>query len=177
MGVREANIVHKYAYNFVESISYRDDIWRVYDEVSRIVSIIHNTKLNRILQSPTTSKQDKESFLRNLRQSEYRFVNDLIERLIQDENYDLVLPTLEDVLLKISKSQNEYDMVVTSFQALTEQQKERITAIAQERFSVKIHNVIEEIDKEILGGFIVNVNHRVIDTSVRTQLGDIRKKL
>ncbi|MHC5924190.1 F0F1 ATP synthase subunit delta, partial [Streptococcus pyogenes] len=78
---------------------------------------------------------------------------DLIERLIEDENYDLVLPTLEDVLLKISKSQNEYDMVVTSFQALTEQQKERITAIAQERFSVKIHNVIEEIDKEILGGF------------------------
>lgn len=34
-------------------------------------------------------------------------INDLIETLIQDENYDLLLPTLEDILLKISKSKNE----------------------------------------------------------------------
>lgn len=177
MGVREATIAHKYAYNFVENITHRDDIWQIYDEVNRIVTIIRNTKLNRVLQSSTVSKVDKEKFLRNLRQSDYRFINDLIENLILDENYELVLPTLEDVLLKISKSQNEYDMVVTTFQPLTDEQKERLTATVEERFTVKVHNVIEEIDKELLGGFVINVDHRVIDTSVRTQLRDIRKKL
>ena len=177
MGVKEATIVHQYAYQFVEDIAYREDIWAIYDEVQRMIVIIEETKLNRILSSPTVSSEDKAGFVRNLRQSSYRFINDLIETLIQDENYDLLLPTLEDILLKISKSKNEYDMVVTSFQALTEEQKQRLTAIVEERFSVKVHNVIEEIDKELLGGFIVNVNHRVIDTSVRAQLGDIRKKL
>lgn len=177
MGVREAALVHKYAYQFVEEVSHREDIWNIYDEVNRMISIIQNTKLNRLLSSPTVSTQDKHEFIRNLRQSEYRFINDLVEDLIQDKNYDLLLPTLEDILLKISKSKNEYDMVVTTFQAMTEEQKQRLMVIVEERFSVKVHNIIEEIDKELLGGFVVNVNHRVIDTSVRTQLGDIRKKL
>ena len=177
MGVKEATIVHQYAYQFVENIAYRDDIWSIYDEVRRMIAIIEETKLNRILSSPTVSNEDKADFVRKLRQSEYRFVNDLIESLIQDEHFDLLLPTLEDILLKISKSKNEYDMVLTSFQPLTEEQKQRLTAIVEERFSVKVHQIIEEIDKELLGGFIVNVNHRVIDTSVRAQLGDIRKKL
>ena len=177
MGVKEATIVHQYAYQFVENIAYRDDIWSIYDEVHRMIAIIEETKLNRILSSPTVSNEDKADFVRKLRQSEYRFVNDLIESLIQDEHFDLLLPTLEDILLKISKSKNEYDMVLTSFQPLTEEQKQRLTAIVEERFSVKVHQIIEEIDKELLGGFIVNVNHRVIDTSVRAQLGDIRKKL
>ena len=177
MGVKEATIVHQYAYQFVENIAYREDIWSIYDEVRRMIAIIEETKLNCILSSPTVSNEDKADFVRKLRQSEYRFVNDLIESLIQDEHFDLLLPTLEDILLKISKSKNEYDMVLTSFQPLTEEQKQRLTAIVEERFSVKVHQIIEEIDKELLGGFIVNVNHRVIDTSVRAQLGDIRKKL
>ena len=177
MGVKEATIVHQYAYQFVENIAYRDDIWSIYDEVRRMIAIIEETKLNRILSSPTVSNEDKADFVRKLRQSEYRFINDLIESLIQDEHFDLLLPTLEDILLKISKSKNEYDMVLTSFQPLTEEQKQRLRAIVEERFSVKVHQIIEEIDKELLGGFIVNVNHRVIDTSVRAQLGDIRKKL
>ena len=177
MGVKEATIVHQYAYQFVENIAYREDIWSIYDEVRRMIAIIEETKLNRTLSSPTVSNEDKADFVRKLRQSEYRFVNDLIESLIQDEHFDLLLPTLEDILLKISKSKNEYDMVLTSFQPLTEEQKQRLTAIVEERFSVKVHQIIEEIDKELLGGFIVNVNHRVIDTSVRAQLGDIRKKL
>ena len=177
MGVKEATIVHQYAYQFVENIAYRDDIWSIYDEVRRMIAIIEEIKLNRILSSPTVSNEDKADFVRNLRQSEYRFINDLIESLIQDEHFDLLLPTLEDILLKISKSKNEYDMVLTSFQPLTEEQKQRLRAIVEERFSVKVHQIIEEIDKELLGGFIVNVNHRVIDTSVRAQLGDIRKKL
>ena len=177
MGVKEATIVHQYAYQFVEDIAYREDIWAIYDEVRRMIAIIEETKLNRILSTPTVSNEDKADFARKLRQSEYRFINDLIESLIQDEHFDLLLPTLEDILLKISKSKNEYDMVLTSFQPLTEEQKQRLRAIVEERFSVKVHQIIEEIDKELLGGFIVNVNHRVIDTSVRAQLGDIRKKL
>lgn len=177
MGVKESVIVHKYAYNFVEDIAYRDDIWQIYDEIFQIVSIIRETKLNRILNSSTVSREDKEGFVRNLRRSEYRFVNDLIENILQDRNAALLLATLEDILLKISKSKNEFDMEVTTFQSLSAVQKQRLTAIVEERFAVKVRNVIEEIDRDLLGGFIVTINHRVIDTSVRTQLGDIRKKL
>ncbi|TCD46556.1 F0F1 ATP synthase subunit delta [Streptococcus sp. X16XC17] len=177
MGVKETAVVQKYAQNFVDRYGDREDIWHVYDEVQHIVHIIRDTRLNRILISSTVSTKDKEEFIRILRRSEYRFVNDLVEAIIQEGNADLLLSTLEEVLLKISKSKNEFDMVITSIQSLSDEQKQRLAALAESRFDVKVRNVLEQIDREILGGFIVTVNHRVIDASVRTQLKDIRKKL
>ncbi|WP_333565174.1 F0F1 ATP synthase subunit delta, partial [Streptococcus parasuis] len=33
------------------------------------------------------------------------------------------------------------------------------------------------LDASLLGGFVLTINHKVIDASVRTQLKDVRKKL
>ncbi|MGT2911931.1 F0F1 ATP synthase subunit delta [Streptococcus cameli] len=177
MNIRESALAHKYARNFVEVISEREDIWHIFDELQSYVQIINETGLNRMLHDATVSNTDKEAFIRTLRHSSYRAVNDLIESVIQGGEYSLLREVLQVSMKLISKQKNEFDAYVSTFQALTKEQKRRIHALAESRFDVRIRQVIEEIDKELLGGFIVTVNHRVIDASVRTQLNDIRKKL
>lgn len=177
MAAREDAFVQKIAQTFVEQVYDREDIWHIYDEVEHILDIIKETHLGRILNSATVSLEDKEEFLRTLRQSEYRFVNDLVEVVIQNGQAGLLKEILETVLFKISKHKNAFDAVVTSVQPLTDEQKERIATLTEKRFDIRVRNVVEHIDREILGGFIVNINHHVIDASVRSQLKDIRKKL
>lgn len=41
---KEATVVHQYAYQFVENIAYREDIWAIYDEVQRMIVIIEESK-------------------------------------------------------------------------------------------------------------------------------------
>lgn len=177
MGKREVVLVQKYAQSFVERVENRDDIWDVCDDIQRLLDIIHETKLDGILNSSTVSPEEKEGFVRTLRQSRYRFVNELIELILEEEQADLLSAILEEILLRISKQKNEFDATVASVYPLTEEQKERIRVLVENRFRVRVRNIIEEIDKELLGGFVVTVNHRVIDTSVRAQLKDIRSKL
>lgn len=42
---------------------------------------------------------------------------------------------------------------------------------------MRVRNIVEEQDASLLGGFVLTINHKVIDASVRTQLKDVRKTI
>ncbi|HEL1612711.1 MULTISPECIES: F0F1 ATP synthase subunit delta [Streptococcus] len=177
MNARENALVQKYALSFVEKVSDHAEIWEMYDQLSELITIIHDSKLNRLLLSATVSREEKAAFVRTVRQSSFWQINDLIEDIIRDGHADLLLETLERVRLQISKFKNEFEAHVVSVYPLTEVQKDRLRQLVEERFSLRVRTIIEELDQSLLGGFIVSVNHKVIDASVRTQLKDVRKKL
>ncbi|HFH9945667.1 TPA: F0F1 ATP synthase subunit delta [Streptococcus suis] len=177
MNARENALVQKYALSFVEKVSDHAEIWEMHDQLSELITIIHDSKLNRLLLSATVSREEKAAFVRTVRQSSFWQINDLIEDIIRDGHADLLLETLERVRLQISKFKNEFEAHVVSVYPLTEAQKDRLRQLVEERFSLRVRNIIEELDPSLLGGFIVTVNHKVIDASVRTQLKDVRKKL
>ena len=97
--------------------------------------------------------------------------------MIRDGHADLLLETLERAQLQISKLKNEFDAHIASVYPLTEQQKSRLRQLVEERFGLRVRNIVEELDASLLGGFVLTINHKVIDASVRTQLKDVRKKL
>ena len=66
---------------------------------------------------------------------------------------------------------------MTTAVALTDEQKERILALVAEKIGVKVGKLVENIDESILGGFIINVNNKVIDTSIRRQLQTFKMNL
>ncbi|HEL2110458.1 TPA: F0F1 ATP synthase subunit delta [Streptococcus suis] len=177
MNARENALVQKYALSFVEKVSDHAEIWEMYDQLSELITIIHDSKLNRLLLSATVSREEKAAFVRTVRQSSFWQINDLIEDIIRDGHADLLLETLERVRLQISKFKNEFEAHVVSVYPLTEAQKDRLRQLVEKRFSLRVRTIIEELDQSLLGGFIVTVNHKVIDASVRTQLTDVRKKL
>ncbi|HEL2056243.1 TPA: F0F1 ATP synthase subunit delta [Streptococcus suis] len=177
MNARENALVQKYALSFVEKVSDHAEIWEMYDQLSELITIIHDSKLNRLLLSATVSREEKAAFVRTVRQSSFWQINDLIEDIIRDGHADLLLETLERVRLQISKFKNEFEAHVVSVYPLTEAQKDRLRQLVEKRFSLRVRTIIEELDQGLLGGFIVTVNHKVIDASVRTQLKDVRKKL
>ncbi|HEL2738641.1 TPA: F0F1 ATP synthase subunit delta [Streptococcus suis] len=177
MNARENALVQKYALSFVEKVSDHAEIWEMYDQLSELITIIHDSKLNRLLLSATVSREEKAAFVRTVRQSSFWQINDLIEDIIRDGHADLLLETLERVRLQISKFKNEFEAHVVSVYPLTEAQKDRLRQLVEKRFSLRVRTIIEELDQSLIGGFIVTVNHKVIDASVRTQLKDVRKKL
>lgn len=177
MSPKEVAQVYAYAHRFVDRVGHQEDIWSVYDDIAGLVTIMENSKIARFFNDVTVSTEDKEAFARTLRQSDYRVVNDLIENVLREEQADLLLPVLQEVLVQINSHKNEFDATIVSVQPLTDKQKERLCRLMEQRFHLKVRQVIEEIDKDLLGGFVITVNNRVIDASVRSQLQDIRSKL
>lgn len=177
MNAKENALVQNYAQSFVNKVNDREDVWAIFDEVARIISIIKENDLDNLLASETISTEKKDEFVRTIRQSQYRIVNDLIESVLLEGNVSLLSAILEDILRRISQNKNEFDARIASVYPLSDAQKEKICSLVEKRFDLKVRNVVEELDKSLLGGFVVSVNHRIIDASVRTQLREIKSKL
>lgn len=177
MNAKENDLVQNYAQSFVNKVNDREDVWAIFDEVSRIISIIKENELDNLLDSETVSQEKKEEFVRTVRQSQYRVVNDLIETILLEGNASLLSAVLGDILHRISQNKNEFDAHIASVYPLSDEQKKKVCSLVEKQFDLKIRNIVEELDKSLLGGFVVTVNHRIIDASVRTQLRDIKSKL
>lgn len=177
MNVRENALVQKCALSFIEKVGNHENIWDIYEQISDLLSIIHDSQLSDILRSGNVSREDKITLIRTLQQSDFWQINDLIEYMIHTGHPDLISEALEAAKFEINKFKNEFDASIVSVYSLTETQKQRICQLVEKRFSLGIHDVKEVLDPNILGGFIVTVNHKVIDASVRRQLKNARNRL
>ena len=82
--------------------------------------------------------------------------------------------SVEKLLENKNATMQALDNTISS---LTDEQKERILALVAEKFGVKAGKLVEDIDESILGGFVINVNNKVIDTSIRRQLQEFKMNL
>ncbi|MDR0921559.1 MAG: F0F1 ATP synthase subunit delta [Lactobacillales bacterium] len=66
---------------------------------------------------------------------------------------------------------------VTTAVPLTNEQKNQIAVGLAQRLAVKTVDLEEKVDKEIVGGVIVEANHQIIDGSIKSQLTKLRNLL
>lgn len=88
-----------------------------------------------------------------------------------------LVPIFSEVLKMTEDQAETYEMTVTSVLPLTLSQRQRLTALVSQRLGLKIGQVHQVLDARLLGGFMVEVNHQVIDASVRHQLQVLRQNL
>lgn len=100
-----------------------------------------------------------------------------ITKYIQDEGKTSLLPKVGRLLGKVSE-QSQEDAVahVISAVALSDDEKARI-----ERFVFRLmgHSVTVDatVDRDVVGGFVINIGDWVVDTSLNGQLQNMQKTL
>ncbi|WP_019785772.1 F0F1 ATP synthase subunit delta, partial [Streptococcus sobrinus] len=56
-------------------------------------------------------------------------------------------------------------------------QKERILALGNQKFEISAQTLVEDLDESIIGGFVLQGNNKIIDTSIRSQLQQLKNNL
>ena len=177
MDLKKDALVHKYALEVVQKAKDSDQLAVVYEDVSQILDIFEETKLNAVLTSERFEKVEKMGLIRQLPHSGHHYLNQLLESLATEDEFGMILPILQEVIVKIGEETQIFDMEVVAAQPLTQLQKERLRHIVETKFLIKTHRLIETIDEKLLGGFVIKVNNQIIDASVQTQIQDIKQKL
>lgn len=75
-----------------------------------------------------------------------------------------------------NKHQGIQEATVISAVALSSEQRDEIIRIVKE-VTLKSVELTEKVDERIMGGFVLRIDDREIDDSVRTRLQDMRSKL
>ena len=88
---------------------------------------------------------------------------------------------IENILAYFESKVLEYKKIgiahVTSASALTDQQKEEVQKRLLETTSYESIQTEYQVDASLSGGIVIQIGDRVVDGSIRTQLGNMAKEL
>ncbi|MCY7147494.1 F0F1 ATP synthase subunit delta [Streptococcus gordonii] len=177
MDKRSDAIIEKYAAPFVQIVLEKNQQRDVFRELSQIKGIFEETYLADFLSHIGVSQAEKSKVLRLFQTCDSVLVNNLIEVLIKNGREDFFYPILLDILKKIEKETNEFEVTIHSVEGLSEEQKARLIPVIEKKMNLKVRSIKENLDRSLIGGFAITANHKIIDTSIKRQLKAVKEKL
>ena len=157
---------------------------RMYEESKELLSIFStNTNFNTIFKSQLLNKKKQISVVSNLfsekKEKKIQVSKDLLG-LIMLLATNSRLNILEGVLkryLELHISDNkEIEVKVSSVVKINDSLENNLKKILSKNGKLKV-KIINLIDKDLLGGLIIQIGSNLIDTSIRTKLNTLKNAM
>ncbi len=150
---------------------------KVSEDMLFISEVCKIVEVKEVLDSPIIVPSKKTKIFHSiLEKSIEKITLSLVDLLIKNgrESYlPAVARVFRDETLKYKGITETY---LTTAVPVNDKVRNQISELISSVFKTKVE-LIENIDKEIIGGFILKVNDNFIDASVRNKLRKIRKEL
>ncbi|NLG17937.1 MAG: ATP synthase F1 subunit delta [Fibrobacter sp.] len=150
----------------------------VRDIFSSTISLMHSSKafLN-FLSHPQIPQQEKITLLQKIFEGK---IPSLIVRVLQDlfsNNAISILPLIKEKMREYyNQVKNIQDAKLISAEPLTDKQKSALISSLSKFCDCSI-NILFETDQSLIGGFRLKIGDKVIDSSIRAQLQNIKEML
>lgn len=175
-----AKLVSKvYGDALLETATENNNIDEIFEEVKSLKAIfMDNPDLKKILESPKIVRQEKidtikEIFANRLSDTVMGFLIAVVDKSRQAEFEEIFDYFIDEV--------KEYKHIGTAYiSSAIELNKEQKQAIEEKILATTPYEKIEmifNVDKELIGGLVIRIKDRIIDSSVKTRLYEIKKEL
>lgn len=153
------------------------DDW--YVEVLELTSILKKNKdLIELLNHPHVDKLEKEKIIKNI--FEGKISNEILGLIvmIMDKGHISKIVGVFRYFIKLVKEHKNIGVAkVTSATVLTEAQKSKIENRLIETTSYSRMEVTYKVDESLIGGLVIRIGDRVVDSSIKTKLETLSKTL
>ena len=170
-------LVHKYAHAFVDLLIEKNQVEPAFDSVDALLKVLKETNLEQVLGSNAYSDDEKAKLLSNLKEEGADILNNFLDLLVKNGREAYLPAILVEVERELSRRTNRFVLEVSSPILLNEEQKQKMSRLAQAKFGIEVRSLKEVVDPDLLGGFIISANNRVLDTSLRSQLHALRNSM
>jgi F-type H+-transporting ATPase subunit delta len=156
-------------YDLAESANKLD---KVAEDLKTLRTLIHDSAdLRRVITSPVLSRGDQVKVMIAL--CAKAEMDELTGRFVGTVAQNRRLPVLDGIikafLNELSRRRGESSAHVISAKKLSDAQLQAVIDVLKASVGTKI-SVETDVDESLLGGMIVNVGSRMIDSSLKTQL-------
>ena len=172
-------IAKRYATALFDLANETDDISTLEKNVNTLTqSIDESTDLNSLISSPLYSRDEQKSAIGAIATKmglSGVMINTL--SLMAEKRRLFVVPTFLSVLSDlISASKNEITAEVVSAQSLSKGQVEKLAKSLKTNFGKDI-KINATVDSTLIGGMVVKVGSRMIDTTIRAKLNSLQNTM
>ncbi len=148
----------------------------IYSDARELVSVCQENKIFvLVLKSPVISEKKKEKILKDLFESRFNVMTMKFLLILVRKNREVYIPEIARKLITLYKEYKEIlPVVLTTAIPVTEAIRNRVTTIMKDYTKWQIE-LIQKIDPEIIGGFILNWSDMQYDASIYYQIERMRK--
>ena len=168
-----------YALALYELAKENSELDRTEDGIIGLSKLLkENSNFKRIISSPTVSKEDKKNVLfviadqNNFSKTLKKFLGFVI---IKNRLFFLS-KIIESFLNLISRNKGELKAKLISSKELTIEEKKKIQNELSKDFKSQL-NIEYKYDPDLIAGLIIQVGSVMIDTSIKTKLKKLEKKM
>ncbi len=149
------------------------------EEVRQVSEVLRqNPDFDKLMLHPGISKQEKLSAMEAVFKGRVSDeLTGLMEIVIQKERYGDLQDIFGYFIDKVKELKGIGVAHITSAAQLSEGQKAATVARLLETTSYRSIESEFEVDESLIGGMVIRINDRVVDSSVRTKLYDLKRQL
>lgn len=171
-----SEIANRYATALFELADEQSLLDEVAGDLARLVAAIDDSEdLQRLVRSPVLNRGDQGKAMAAI--LEAMEVNDLTRRFVgliaQNRRLFALTDMVKGFLDELARRRGEVTAEVTAARSLSESQVATLQETLQRTLGGKV-SIAHAVDPALIGGMIVKVGSRMVDTSLRTQLNKMQ---
>jgi F-type H+-transporting ATPase subunit delta len=175
--MNDSKISVRYARALFQSALEKKLIDRVYNDMGYIAELCRIHEVRELLISPVIPPAKKREIMHELVEKEIDKITLSFVDLVITNTRESYLPAISRVFLSDTlKYKGITETVLTTAVRTDDNVKKQISDLVASAFDTKVE-LKEIIDKDILGGFILRIDDKMIDASIRNKLRKIEKEL
>jgi len=171
-------VASRYAKSLLDLSLEQNSLDKINNDMVQLSEICAESKdLRNLLNNPTIHDSKKVEVLNALFGNQMEDLSLAFMALITKNSRENILPAIAESFTQLYKAHNNIlDVILISAQPLEENAKAKIINKIKSTFDGTIE-LIEEIDPSLIGGFIVKIGDKQLDSSVASQLTNLKNIL
>ena len=151
----------------------------LFEEAKVFLEVIHkDDELIKFMKHPKIVKEEKIKTGKAIFDKKFsREFAGFLMILIQKDRFSEIEKTLEYFIGRMKEHKKIGVAYVSTAAALSEVQKEKVKARLLETTDFETFEMNYTVDESLLGGMIIRVGDRVVDTSIKSKLKSLSKQL
>lgn len=169
--VNNQEMINKYAEALLSVAKTHHELSAVKAEVDALIRIISENQAVLTVFELSSSEFDKQrALLDTLKGQAMPHVQNFLEVLFQNRRLPFILEILNQFNNYYRKETQTGQVVVTSAVVLDKQQLNRLSEQIKTKFGFSSLEIEQKVQPQIIGGIIVELDNKIIDGSIKTQL-------
>ena len=171
-----SEIAKRYANALFELADEKGQLDAVAGDLARLIAAIEeSTDLQRVLRSPVLDRNEQGKALAAILQAMEvsELTRNFVGLIAQNRRLFALTDMIDGFLAELARRRGEITAEVTAAKTLSDAQVAALQEALQTAMGGKV-TVAPKVDPGLIGGLIVKVGSRMVDTSLRTQLNKMQ---
>lgn len=167
----------RYAKAVLQQATEDSNVKEVFADMTKIQETITASKeLRSVLQSPVIKASDKQAILAELFKGSTKTTQNLIQVLVANQRTQYVGDVAAGFVNLYNQAQGVKEVTVTTAVTMDKDLEAKVLAKAKEITGTDNISINNQVDPDIIGGFILRVGDLQYNASIATQFGKLRKE-